>query len=260
LFSVSQLSKESSLETWGNTKTLGGNQGNCEDGNHGNGNEACKKEVYTDYDQDDTYGILSDQDYWDGDGQVHDDEVHDEEVYDAYDRDDSGQLHPSKHVWLSDEEKVRIAFGRVRTNAAKVELDRSPFFPRTAAEYVGLKADMVEARAARLKTKVTEKEALLRGLRNPRWTAVLVVGPSGQIEEKIIPLSYDGQEGDADRAGKVVEPQHGKKSARYVFHCRLMAFANNPSNSDNTDADNDGDEAVCSAHQAAMYVNSQTTS
>ena len=85
-------------------------------------------------------------------------------------------------MWLSDEEKLRVAFRRAQECAAKVELDRSPFFPRTTAEYVGLRADRLEAQIARLKAKVAERENKLRAQINTRAKVLMVVGASGQLE------------------------------------------------------------------------------
>lgn len=97
----------------------------------------------------------------------------------------------SQHVWLSDEERVRVAFKRARTSAEKVDLDRSPFFPRTVAEYAGLKAGMLEARAARLRAKVRERErALLRAREGGAWRRVFLVGRSGRAEERVVPVYY----------------------------------------------------------------------
>ena len=105
-------------------------------------------------------------------------------------------------MWFSDEEKLRIAFRRAQECAAKVELDRSPFFPRTAAEYVGLRADRLEAQIARLKAKVAEREQNLRAQTNTRWKVLIVVGASGQIEEKIIPVYYEGPEESTSTTGR----------------------------------------------------------
>jgi hypothetical protein len=61
-------------------------------------------------------------------------------------------------MWLSETEKVRVAFKRLRRTAEKRGFDRSPFLPTTAAEYVGLKADMFDAEAARLRAKIDERK------------------------------------------------------------------------------------------------------
>ncbi|KAK4151023.1 hypothetical protein C8A00DRAFT_36330, partial [Chaetomidium leptoderma] len=122
----------------------------------------------------------------------------DTETYDDKDDDDeqgdSGLPQAPKYVWLSDEERLRVAFKRTRASAEKVDLDRSPFFPKTAAEYVGLKGDMMETRAARLRAKVEEKEKMLEGLKNARWKTILVVGASGEIEEKLVPIYHGSHE------------------------------------------------------------------
>lgn len=263
------------METWGNTETLGGDNGDWEDKDDDDDDKVYNQEAYNVENQNDTCGHVSNRYYWGDNGEVDDNEAHGKEAYDAHDQDDPRLPHPSKHVWLSEEEKVRIAFNRVRTSAAKVDLDRSPFFPRTPAEYVGLKADMVEARAVRLKTKVAEKEMLLQGLRNPRWKAVLVVGPVGQIEEKLLPVYYDSQEdrspdlsaqppsksaqkNDANRASKSATPHHRESNEEYVSRSRLMTSANNLSTSGNTNADNASHETGCSTEHIAKYVGRQT--
>ena len=105
-------------------------------------------------------------------------------------------------MWLSDEEKLRVAFRRAQECAAKVELERSPFFPRTAAEYAGLRADSLEAQIARLKAKVAERENKLRAQTNTRAKVLMVVGASGQLEEKIIPVFYEGLEESTSITGR----------------------------------------------------------
>ncbi|KAG7285168.1 hypothetical protein NEMBOFW57_009789 [Staphylotrichum longicolle] len=215
--SSSHRSKGSSLETWGSTKAFGGDKRHWEE--KADDDKAYNQEAYNVDNEDGTCGYVSNRYYREGSGGVDDNEAHDEETYDAYDQDDPRLPHSSKHVWLSEEEKVRVAFNRVRTSAAKVDLDRSPFFPRTPAEYVGLKADMVEAKVARLKTKVAEKEMLLQGLRNPRWKAVLVVGPFGQIEEKLLPVYYDSQEDkipdpSAQPSSKSAQEDHDNRTSK----------------------------------------------
>lgn len=111
----------------------------------------------------------------------------------------------SQHVWLSDEERLRIAFKRARTSAEKVDLDRSPFFPRTVAEYAGLKAGMLEARAARLRAKVREREMALRARDGGGWKRVFVVGGSGRTEEKVIPVYYGRSEESKPAAPSAVK-------------------------------------------------------
>ncbi len=150
------------------------------------------------WDDTETYG--EEEGYW-ADG---------EEYYEADDEDheqDDGSRQPwsSKHVWLSDREKVRVAFKRARDGAAKIDLDRSPYFPRTAADYVGLKADRVEAKAAQLKAKVAEKEKAMGAQKNARWKTVAVVGASGQPEEKRVLVYHEDLEGSvgAGSSGKV---------------------------------------------------------
>lgn len=263
------------METWGNTKAFGGDKGHWE--GKDDDDKAYNQEAHNVDNEDGTCGYVSNR-YYRGDcGDVDGNEAHDEETYDAYDQDDPRLPHSSKHVWLSEEEKVRVAFNRVRTSAAKVDLDRSPFFPRTPADYVGLKADMVEARAARLKNKVAEKEMLLQGLRNPRWKAVLVVGPFGQIEEKLLPVYYDSQEdrspdpsaqpssksaqkNDVNHTSNSAGPHSRESNKGCVSHCRLMASAHNLSTSGNTNADNaDQETAGRSTEQIAKYVGRQTT-
>ncbi|KAK4241390.1 hypothetical protein C8A03DRAFT_30486 [Achaetomium macrosporum] len=111
---------------------------------------------------------------------------------------------PSRNVWLSDAEKMRVAFKRLRKNAEKTGLDRSPFLPTTAAEYVGLRADMVEAEAARLRAKTEERERELRAQQNAQWRTVFVVGAAGRIESKIVPVYYSAAE--ASRSDTLARP------------------------------------------------------
>ncbi|KAL2180081.1 uncharacterized protein P884DRAFT_327877 [Thermothelomyces heterothallicus CBS 202.75] len=135
-------------------------------------------------------------DYWAGgdeEGQGEDDE-------EEYEQDDSGLPRAARHVWLSDEERLRVAFRRARASAEKVDLDRSPFFPRTVAEYAGLKADMLVARAVRLRAKVRERERMLRARTTARWKRLFVVGRSGEIEEAMVPLYFGDRE---EREGAV---------------------------------------------------------
>ncbi|KAK4033890.1 hypothetical protein C8A01DRAFT_39660, partial [Parachaetomium inaequale] len=100
---------------------------------------------------------------------------------------------PLQHVWISDKERQRVAYKRARVSAERVDLDRSPFFPKTVAEYVGLKAGMLEARAARLRAKVQERERVLWAKENARWKRVFVVGYSGETEEIAVPVYYEDQ-------------------------------------------------------------------
>lgn len=102
-------------------------------------------------------------------------------------------------MWLSDEERLRVAFKRCRTSAERVDLDRSPFFPRTAGEYAGLKAGLLEDRAARLRAKVAEREMAVRARgwwarEGGRWRRVFVVGKGGRVEERVVPVYYGGLE------------------------------------------------------------------
>lgn len=107
-----------------------------------------------------------------------------------FERERSALPRTPRHVWLSDEERLRVAFRRARASAKKVGLDRSPFFPRTVAEYAGLKADMLAARAARLRAKVRERERMLQAQTAARWKKLFVVGRSGEIEEIMVALYF----------------------------------------------------------------------
>jgi hypothetical protein len=125
-------------------------------------------------------------------------------------QDAAGSAQASKHVWLSEEEKLRVAFRRARTSAQRVDLDRSPFFPATLAEYVGLRAGVVEERAARLRAKVEAREAMLRALQKAESKSVFVVGPSGQIEEKLIPICH-GQVPSAESSAQLSSTARKRK-------------------------------------------------
>jgi hypothetical protein len=105
----------------------------------------------------------------------------------------SALLQAPEHVWISGEERLRVAFRRAKASAERVDLDKSPFFPKTVAEYAGLKADGLEAKAARLRGQVEERERVLRARGNARWEAIVVVGPSGQIEERLFPVYFGGR-------------------------------------------------------------------
>lgn len=95
-------------------------------------------------------------------------------------------VQPSASLWLSEEEKVRVAFKRAKSAAAKMGLDRSPFFPRTAAEYAGLKAEMLEDKADRLRTRIREMEGRPKAKETRQRQAVALLESSGQIEEEQI--------------------------------------------------------------------------
>jgi hypothetical protein len=111
------------------------------------------------------------------------------------------------HVWISGEERLRVAFKRARASAERVDLDKSPFFPKTVGEYADLKADGLEAKAAWLRGKVEERERVLRAQKNARWEAIVVVGPSGQIEERLFPVYFGGQgEGCSDPLARPPTP------------------------------------------------------
>ncbi|GAB1313180.1 hypothetical protein MFIFM68171_03390 [Madurella fahalii] len=95
------------------------------------------------------------------------------------------------NVWVSNQEKVRINFRRLHAGAEKAGLAKSPFFPKTAAEYAGLKADILEAEAAKLKAKIVAKEAALEDRRQGgQWKTIQVIGSSGKVETKTIPVYH----------------------------------------------------------------------
>ncbi|KAJ4306968.1 hypothetical protein N0V88_000341 [Collariella sp. IMI 366227] len=110
-------------------------------------------------------------------------------------------------------ERSRLAFRRTLANAQKIGLDRSPFFPKTAAEYVGAKAGMLEDKAALLKVKLAEKEARLAAARNAKWEVIPVVGEGGVLGERAVPVYFgrgatvndDITEGLASNASTVSE-------------------------------------------------------
>ncbi|KAK4101089.1 hypothetical protein N658DRAFT_534164 [Parathielavia hyrcaniae] len=133
----------------------------------------------------------------------------------------------SQHVWMSDEEKMRVAFRRARASAQRADLDRSPFFPQTLAEYVGLKAEAVEDKAARLRAWVEAREGMLRAREKQGTKSVFVLGACGRIEEKIV-LVCHGEGGPRSEVlarstggvrkgkgkGKGVDAQPAKREAR----------------------------------------------
>ncbi|KAK4120889.1 hypothetical protein N657DRAFT_700964 [Parathielavia appendiculata] len=121
-----------------------------------------------------------DEEYWEDDGEESDED-------DELDSTDSSNT--AKHVWRSDVERMRVAFRRARASARKVDLHRAPFFPQTLDGYVGLKADGIEEKAARLLAKVEAKEKMLRALekdeRNPPRAP-----PSTPPTLATLPLTY----------------------------------------------------------------------
>ncbi|KAL2126554.1 hypothetical protein VTI74DRAFT_699 [Chaetomium olivicolor] len=167
---------------------------------------------------DDTETCECEHAYWE---QGYDNE---EEVY--HDEEEDWELHEqgqwglslaSNYTWISNEERMRVAFRRARANAEKTGLDRSPFFPKTAAEYVGTKAAMLEDKAALLRAKVAGKEAMLGAKGgNARWEVIPVVGPDGLVGEKTIPVYFSAAEGanapaqDAEGAGDEEEAGMGE--------------------------------------------------
>ncbi|SPQ27543.1 3cfc0419-771f-4b82-ab9a-b66dea8ec750 [Thermothielavioides terrestris] len=125
------------------------------------------------------------EEYW----EAEDEEVQAEDYHDLEEPADLAQL--PHNMWLSEPEKIRVNFKRAKAAAAKLGLDRSPYFPRTAGEYAGLKADMLEAKAARLRFRIQELERKKDIRQNAQWETIWVLGPAGQIQEKRV-LIYSG--------------------------------------------------------------------
>lgn len=102
------------------------------------------------------------------------------------DGDDMGEqlqkdlLWAPRKVWVSDEERFRVNFKRIKNTAEKMGLDKSPFFPKTAAELAGLRAETLEAAARKLRAKIDEKEKEKEkgewGQQNAHWAAESTVG------------------------------------------------------------------------------------
>ncbi|KAK3344399.1 hypothetical protein B0T25DRAFT_616091, partial [Lasiosphaeria hispida] len=119
---------------------------------------------------------------YDGDGE-------DEE--DAENRKKERPYQHANSTWVSPEEKMRVKYNRVRSQAAHIRLDESPFFPRSVSEYVKLLADIREAQTAKLKSVIKHKEATLKAKKNPHWIKIPAVsGPDGKSEEILIPLRH----------------------------------------------------------------------
>ncbi|KAK3304361.1 uncharacterized protein B0T15DRAFT_494826 [Chaetomium strumarium] len=136
-----------------------------------------------------------------------DDENDNDDDGDDDDDDSSGLFQPTRTVWLSETEKMRVALKRLLRTAEKRGFGRSPFLPTTAAEYVGLRADMVDAKAARLRAKIEERERELHAQEHAQWKTVLVVGAGGQIETKLVPVYYSAPEqGRPDSPGALAQP------------------------------------------------------
>ncbi|KXX82778.1 hypothetical protein MMYC01_200761 [Madurella mycetomatis] len=117
-----------------------------------------------------------------------------DELYDALELEVcEGEPMPGvpNNVWTSGQEQVRINFRRLHTGAEKAGLAKSPFPPKTAAEYAGFQADTLEAEAARLRAKIVAKEAALEDRRQGgQWKTIEVVGSSGEVETKTIPVYH----------------------------------------------------------------------
>jgi hypothetical protein len=95
-----------------------------------------------------------------------------------------------RKLWVSDEEKFRVNFKRIRTKAEKIGLNKSPFFPTTAAELAGLKAETLEAGVRKLRAKIEEKEKGLWAEKRLHGKTVFVVEPSGDIESRPSPVCH----------------------------------------------------------------------
>lgn len=130
---------------------------------------------------------------WD-DGVTCDSQDHGEFGDDGCDSETDGHGHSGllwvEKVWLSDEERLRTVFKRIRNKAQKMGIDRSPFFPKTTAEYAGLRADIAEAAASDLRSRIEEREKRLRGRKQAHWKTIYVVGSSGRIEARLIPVYH----------------------------------------------------------------------
>lgn len=118
-----------------------------------------------------------------------------DEFYDAPEQPEVCDSEPlpgfRNNVWTSGQEQVRINFRPPHAGAEKVGLARFPLSPKTAVEYAGLKADTLEAEAARLKAKIAATEAALEGrCRGGQWKTIEVIGSSGEVETKTIPVYH----------------------------------------------------------------------
>jgi hypothetical protein len=65
---------------------------------------------------------------------------------------------------------------------------------------------MLEARAARLRAKVWERERALWAKQNARWKRVFVVGYSGEPEERAIAVYYEDREKGGRSAPAATQP------------------------------------------------------
>jgi hypothetical protein len=72
----------------------------------------------------------------------------------------------------------------------------------------------VEERAARLRAKVEAREAILRALERAESRSVFVVGPSGQIEERLIPICHGEVKSAEPKAQPSSAARKGKGKAR----------------------------------------------
>jgi hypothetical protein len=140
---------------------------------------------------------------WLSDTQVFDDEQ--VSMDDNKDRAEGCPRQGGNQVWMSEEEKKRVAFKKsewpsptrhnvtsksltCKTVFAKAEhLDfvRSPCFPKNTGEYCGLLADINSARAASLykemKTNIEKKKKLAEAQKTDPYKAILVVNSKGEV-------------------------------------------------------------------------------
>jgi len=69
-------------------------------------------------------------------------------------------------TWVSGEEQLRHAYSRVRTQAAHIGVDKSPFLPQNVREYAGFEADKKHKDALKLRKKIATMEHESHGAGN----------------------------------------------------------------------------------------------
>ncbi|KAF3765491.1 hypothetical protein M406DRAFT_329397 [Cryphonectria parasitica EP155] len=89
-------------------------------------------------------------------------------------------------TWISEEEKLRVDFARMKEAAGHLGLRKSPYFPRNISEYVEARNHAILRKARLLKESIRGREAAMRPeKRDKRPNFVSIETPAEQETEEM---------------------------------------------------------------------------